>query len=207
MAVQNTPSRPNTQGRHPGQNTGQTPQSTGGGAIWLWLAIMFGLLLWNLVALWPRSGPRAVTIPYSTFRAQVMAGNISQVKIADYSITGAFIKPIQWPPAAKAATTSQATEPAERAQAAKPAQPSAPEAVSPIYKDFRTVYPATIGDPTLIPLLEAHHVMVTASPQSSDWLVQVLINWFPMILLIGFFWWMGSRARRSPVMRILRAPT
>jgi cell division protease FtsH len=46
-------------------------------------------------------------------------------------------------------------------------------------------------------LLEAHHVEVDVTAPGNSWLVTILVNWFPMLLLIGFFWWMASRASRA----------
>ena len=51
-----------------------------------------------------------------------------------------------------------------------------------------------VCDPGLMPLLEAHNVVVDVSPSATPWFLGLLVGWFPMLLLIGFFWWMARRA-------------
>ena len=55
----------------------------------------------------------------------------------------------------------------------------------------------TVGDPNLIALLESHHVLVDVSPPSTPWLLDLLVDWAPMLLLIAFFWWMSAKASRA----------
>jgi len=45
-----------------------------------------------------------------------------------------------------------------------------------------------------MPMLIAHHVKVEVSSSSTPWFIQILLGWGPLILLVGFFWWMYSRA-------------
>src|SRR5262249_42063926 len=66
------------------------------------------------------------------------------------------------------------------------------------YNRFRTIFPSVIGDPSLIGLLETHHVVVDVSSSlGNSWLVSILVGWIPILLLIGFFWWMASKASRA----------
>jgi cell division protease FtsH len=51
-----------------------------------------------------------------------------------------------------------------------------------------------VGDPNLMALFESHHVTVEVSAASRPWLLNLLINWFPMLLLVGLFWWMAINA-------------
>jgi cell division protease FtsH len=62
------------------------------------------------------------------------------------------------------------------------------------YEAFMTTFPETVGDPQLLPLLEAHGVQITADQPSKPWLFTVFMNVLPFALLIGYFWWMGRRA-------------
>ncbi|HJU28867.1 MAG TPA: ATP-dependent metallopeptidase FtsH/Yme1/Tma family protein, partial [Candidatus Binataceae bacterium] len=183
--------------------------------LWFWWLILGGLLIWNLMAWWPRERTDIADIPYSLFISQVRANNVAKVYISDATIAGAFVKPLLWPenkpnsePTAGAA--ANANKPAA-APSPKPATaPSAPAAGSSIassnrpeppkpeyYHQFHTIFPTTIGDRNLMPLLEAHHVVVSASAPSTSWAADLIIGWLPMLLLIGFFWWMASRANRS----------
>ncbi|MEJ2327956.1 MAG: hypothetical protein P8Y25_14590, partial [Chromatiaceae bacterium] len=59
---------------------------------------------------------------------------------------------------------------------------------------FTTVFPSSVGDPGLLPLLEQHGVEVVAKPPGPHWLGDLLGALFPTLLLVGFLWWMGRRA-------------
>jgi cell division protease FtsH len=161
--------------------------------LWFWWFVLAALLVWNVLALWPRSNPTA-EIPYSTFLTQVRAGNISKVHIVGDAISGTFVKPLVWPEPAKAAKSE--TPPSTKApgQAPKPEPPAPPPAP---YQTFHTTFPAAVGDPGLMPLLQSHDVVVDVSPSSTPWLVELLLEWSPMLLLIGFFWWMAMRAGQT----------
>ncbi|HVA26556.1 MAG TPA: hypothetical protein VNF68_00115 [Candidatus Baltobacteraceae bacterium] len=64
-------------------------------------------------------------------------------------------------------------------------------------KNFRTIFPSTVGDPALLPLLEARHVTVDAATNATPWLLQLVIGILPWLLLIGFFLWMASAMRNQ----------
>lgn len=68
---------------------------------------------------------------------------------------------------------------------------------------FETVFPETVGDPSLMSLLEAHHVQVSAEPPQSHWLLNLIIDGLPLLLLIGFFVYMGGRAAQAQAGGIL----
>ncbi len=182
----------------------QLPQN-----LWLWWLIFAALLVWNLFAWWP-SQHNTASIPYSTFLAQVRADNVAKVHIAGDDITGEFVKPLLWPqPQQHSIDSSSSHEsptaaPSPRGSAesgsdgkpaaANPGHPSAP----PRYPNFRTMFPSAIGDPNLIALLEAHHVAIeVSSSPANSWLFSILVNWLPMLLLIGFFWWMAGKSSRA----------
>jgi len=159
-----------------------------------WWPFLVAILIWDLILFWPRSHSEA-NIPYSTFLAQVHSDNVSKVHIVGAGITGAFVKPILWPEP-KPATAANAESRA--APAAKPeqhtAEPEQNKAPPKRFADFETTFPATVGDPNLIALLESHHVLVEVSPNTTPWLLTLLMDWAPWVLLIGFFWWMSARA-------------
>jgi len=128
-----------------------------------------GLLAWNVLSFWPKSHPE-VTIPYTTFLAQVRADNVAKVHIEGDTIAGSFVKPILWPPpgtpsdaSSKPQTPPAApSQPQSSPQARSPAQPTPPTPTS--YIEFRTSFPQAIGDPSLMPLLDAHQVVVDVTP-------------------------------------------
>lgn len=162
---------------------------------WLFLVV---LIMWAVLAQWPQPHPQA-NLPYTTFLAQVRADNVSKVHIAGASITGVFVKPVQWPlpePQVESKPADEAGKPGSSVSAEKP-QSATPQENLTHFVNFQTAFPAVVGDPKLMPLLEAHHVVVEASEPSTNWLEGLLIGWLPLILLFGFFWWMLSSAGRA----------
>ena len=143
------------------------------------------LVVWDLFVFWPQSKTQA-TIPYSTFLAQIGADNVSRVRIKGAAITGTFVRPLAWPQAQPAATPTQSGE----TGSSKPS-PSPPP---PRFIEFETTFPAAVGDTGLMPLLESHHVVVEVTPVTTPWLLELLLDWSPLLLLVGLFWWMARRA-------------
>jgi cell division protease FtsH len=150
------------------------------------------LLFWYVWGLWPRSQAKA-SIPYSTFLEQVRADNVSQVHIVGDAIDGGFAKPMQLPPAT---AQPEQNKPTQKSKVPKE-KPQNPAPAPTRYSEFTTNFPGAVGDPGLMPLLMAHHVVVDVSSSSTPWFVQMLVAWGPLILLFGLFWWMASRAARS----------
>src|SRR5208337_4386100 len=152
----------------------------------------------------PSSQPK-VSIPYSVFLAQIRTDNISRVHIAQDAINGEFVKPLVWPPATASSELSSKAPPPPEASSKAPLASASPEiasnkpAVPPsiAYHKFTTIFPATVGDAGLMPLLIAHHVVVEVSSSSMPWFVEMLVEWGPLILLFGLFWWMSNRAVRG----------
>src|SRR5262245_23012826 len=109
----------------------------------LWWLTMLALLGWNVMAFWPTGYPE-VTIPYTTFLAQVRTNNVARVHMVGDSITGRFVQPFSWPPVVPAPSASGAAAP----QAPSTAPPPTGKATAPVaYTAFRTTFPEAIGDP------------------------------------------------------------
>jgi cell division protease FtsH len=161
----------------------------------IWILIPLVLIVWNIVALWPKPHPE-VTIPYSVFLAQVRSGNVAKVHIVADEITGTFVKPLLWPEPGEASTPSPSPGP-KSAPTAKPKSASTSQPPPTTYGEFQTTFPAAIGDPNLISMLETHKVVVDVAHPSSPWAIDLLATWGPMLLLIGFFWWMGMKASQN----------
>ena len=178
----------------------------------IWWLIMFGLLLWNLVTFWPKTAPD-VTLPYTAFLDQVRADNVADIHITEGQIKGSFLNPVQWPKTAASSASdetqssppsghhSQASGDAEKAQARnlstlKPSAKS-PEKVPATYKAFNTIFPVEVGDPGLLPLLEAHKVAVNVESPPSHWLSFLLTGGLPILLLIVLFVWFSRQASRT----------
>ncbi len=176
----------------------QLPQN-----LWFWWLVIGALVIWNVLSLWPQPSPE-VDIPYSTFLAQIRAGNVSKVHIVGDGITGAFVKPVLWPRPEATDESRPVSQPSlsakseSRTSSSGKTESKPPEALPPTsYTAFHTTFPAAVGDPGLMSLLESHHVVVEVSPSSTPWFIELLANWFPLLLLIGFFWWMAGKAGRS----------
>jgi cell division protease FtsH len=152
-----------------------------------WWFIFFGLMVWNVAHLWPKPVPE-ISVPYTVFLDQIRADNVAQVQILGDKITGSFVKPVASP------QKKQSTQPS----AASKTQPENVSSAAPSsYTEFDTTFPTAIGDPSLLSLLEKHKVIVDVRPPASPGLLDLLANWFPTLLLVGFFWWMSVNARKS----------
>jgi cell division protease FtsH len=191
---------PNEQraGKPPGSKPGpgnQVPNN-----LWFWWAIFAALMVWNVMALWPR-GPESAQIPYSTFLTQVRGGNVTQVHIVGDRLTGSFKEPVLWPPpqpASQVAHAAPLAQPKPQASAAPVKSAEQTQPPPPVhYSNFGTTFPAAVGDPGLMPLLEHHDVVIDVSPASAPWFLDLLLEWSPMLLLVGFFWWMARRASQT----------
>ena len=168
------------------RGTPQTPR-----ALWFWWLILLALLVWNAVTFFPAPRPE-VSIPYTTLLAQVRADNVATMRIVGDAIRGSFVKPFQWPQPTPAGTPPPASG------APKPIPPGQPAAAPPAtYTAFTTTFPQALGDPTLLPLLEAHNVLVDVAPPPTHWLAYVLSEGLPFLFLIGFFVLMGRKAAQG----------
>ena len=61
---------------------------------------------------------------------------------------------------------------------------------------FSSQIPTAVGTPDLESLLRSKDVKITATQGGSSW-ASVLVAFLPLLLLIGFFVWVGRRAQRS----------
>jgi cell division protease FtsH len=206
-------------------NTPQGPAAPPSRVVYLWWALLALLLLLNLAA--PLHRPLAaqlVKIPYSAFIEQVKADNVAKVQIDGSAISGTFVSAVTWPPASAPgpanhsgnsdASKAQVVSPTDNAHRSAPAATSATKqglttahkkatngpsdsGSAKTYSTFETMFPETVGDPELLPLLEAHQVQIVAKPPQTHWFTLLLLNALPLILLLGFMWWMGQRAAKQ----------
>ncbi|MCB9135937.1 MAG: ATP-dependent metallopeptidase FtsH/Yme1/Tma family protein [Anaerolineales bacterium] len=164
-----TPQPPDPQPTHPRLRLGL-----------FWWLVFIALMIWNIFSYLPTT-QTAVKIPYSTFLQQVKQGNVTQVTISGNEITGDFTNPFSWPvptPGAAPDTSANAPTPAD-------------------YTAFSTLFPDTVGDPSLILLLEANQVAITAQSPAVPWFTLLLTDGLPFILLLVLMVWMGRQAMRS----------
>jgi len=153
------------------------PSQQKSGTPWIWWVILLALMVWNAWVFWPKSQPE-LDIPYSVFLDQVNAGNVTRVRLQGSEIHGVFVKPMASPQSDQTL-------------------PQGPAAPAPTYADFRTTFPEVIGDQTLLPSLNAHHVEVNVDPPPSPWITLLLTSGLPLLLLVLMVLWMGGQAARS----------
>ena len=150
------------------------PRKTPSAAPWVgvaslwWLVAMVALVVWNTMA-----APKTVAIPYSAFIAAVQAGKVSHVALSGDHISATFKAPYQ--PTSEPGRTTPV----------------------PAATEFTTTFPLAVGDPSLIPLLEAHAVTIEATSATLPWFLQILVSWLPLLLIGGAVLWMTSRAGKG----------
>jgi cell division protease FtsH len=152
-----------------------------GPRFWVTLVIVLAINWFLVPMLFPEPQDR-VTVPYTFFKQQVAAGNVTEITSRGEDIQGAFKQPVADPNPLAAAPTAQA-------QGAPAPQ---------TYTKFATIKPA-FDDPELLPLLEQNKVVITASPleQPRSALLTLLLSFGPTLLLIGGFLWLSNRAARA----------
>jgi cell division protease FtsH len=188
-------SQPPTDASDPGRRDPSVPSPGSGGpgrprfSRWVMALIFLAVLLvWNIILFFPFGSPSAAAIPYSVFVAQAREGNIASVDFNGQGASGEFVKPILWP---QAAGPGASAAPSGAAASSPPAS----------YQRFATVVPPD-GDPTLLPLLAQHGVVVSATDTSSmsslaGSLIGLAGTLLPILLLVGFFVFAGRQAQQS----------
>ncbi len=158
---------------------------------------MLALLAWNIWTFRPNTTSVA-EIPYSVFVDEVRSGNVQSVQIQGDRITGKFVHPIQWPP----------TNPAPTPGAPASLQPTTSGQQAPaVVTDFSSTFPEAVGDPNLVSLLDSHNVVINVVSPATPWWITLLTDGLPLLLLIGFFVWMGRQAaqQQSGIFRFARS--
>ncbi|PJF26664.1 MAG: cell division protein FtsH [Phototrophicales bacterium] len=176
--MQFPPPRPQKPENKPGGD-GQPPQPP---RIpnWTYLILIGLLLLWLLRlpdimggALSGSATP-AIEIPYSFFYQQVEAGNVASVTLQDSLAFGRFNRVITFPPVDERDTTTPRSS-----------------------SDRFVVTLLPVTDPDLIETLRANNVTITGQIVQPNPILLFLINWGPLLLLLGFFIWSARRAQRQ----------
>ncbi len=145
-----------------------------------WWIVMIGLMIWNAITYF-KGAPAQVEIPYTTFIDQVQAGNISSVTITGNEITGNFVNSLAWPQITPGPTPTAGT------QTVTPQN----------YKEFLAIFPDSVGDPTLIPLLEKKGVQIQAAQTATPWFITLLTDGLPFLLLFLVMGWIGRQTMKS----------
>jgi len=155
---------------------------------WTWLIFAALMLLWvarlgDLMggALTGGSTSAPIQIPYSFFYEQVQAGNVANVTLQDNIAGGEFRSEVTFPPVA------------ESGDANPDYDPTALRATS----DRFVVTLLPVSDPDLVETLRTNGVIVNAQDVQINPILGFLINWGPLIIIIGFFIWSARRAQRQ----------
>ncbi len=131
------------------------------------------------------------------------------MKIVGDEISGTFVHAVVWPPPSQDATAAGGGKTAAGTASPAPAAPAArseaqgnskaqgKSEAAPTYTDFKTTFPQAVGDPTLMPLLEGHQVVIDAASPSAPWFMVLLTDGLPFLLLVGILFWMGRQATRN----------
>jgi cell division protease FtsH len=136
----------------------------GGSRFW-WILVGLLALNWFVVSLIPDQ-PSRLDVPYTVFREQVTAGNVSEVTSRGDTIQGDFKKAVTYPAGSKKSDTG-----------------------------FETQRPA-FADDGLLQLLISKGVEVNAKPvdQGRSLLATILLSFGPVILLVLLFVFLARRA-------------
>jgi cell division protease FtsH len=156
-------------------NNGNSPKGRGTTSLIMrtLLLVVVVLLGWGLFQYFTQSSNSSaqdiIEVPYSTFYQQVQDNNVKSVVFQNQDATGVFRTAITVP-------------------GSNNGNPS-------VHFHF-TQLPN--GDPTLIPLLNQHHVNYQAKPAGdNNLLLNILFNLLPWILVFGVFIFIARRATQS----------
>ncbi len=139
---------------------------------WPWaLLLIFLVVNWLVAPLLAPDQPDRVTIPYTTFKEQVQAGNIAEITTRGEAVQGTFKQQVTYPPSGEGQKTSVR---------------------------FETRLPS-FTDPGLEALLASQSVVINARPpeEGRSWLLTLLLSFGPGILFFALLMWMMSRAQRN----------
>ena len=163
------------------RGSGQPPEENQGGPRrfwnlmarrWFWL--LAGLLLVNYLAtmfLPQETAPSRITIPYTTFKEQVQAGNISEITIRGDVVQGVFKRTFTYPSTGKDSRTAD---------------------------NFESRVPPWT-DTSIEPLLEQNGVVISARSLETgrQWWQAILLSFGPGLLFFGLLFWMSARAQQA----------
>src|SRR5262249_13925447 len=126
------------------------------------------IAFWLIFLIWqPNSGANGIPVSYSLFIQQVGVGNVASVTLNDNAVTGTFKTPIH---------SDQTNETGRR---------------------FNTTIPNLPSENT-VPLLQQQHVQVQVKDNSTNsFLIALLVQFLPILLLIGGIWYLSRRATQA----------
>ena len=158
------------------------------GRFWIILLVLLALN-WLLVPLFFPEQQDRVTVPYTFFKQQVAAGNVSEITSRGTDIQGTFKQPVADPNAAQTATEIPQSPNQQTGQNQPPQT----------YTKFATQSPGFAQDQEILPLLQQQGVVINARPleEPRSVLFTLLLSFAPTLLLLGGFFWLTTRATRA----------
>jgi len=166
------------------RNTGNQPPSDGNNKPpqlripnWVTTAILLLALLWFFTRL-PfimdgLSSEQPIQVPYSFLYQQAEAGNVDVVQVQENNATGSFKSVVAYPP-----------DGSEEIEQGVPQQSS---------RLFEATIPAT--DEALLQQLRDKGSTIVYQPTEVSPILLFLVNFGPLLLLVGFFVWQARRAQ------------
>jgi cell division protease FtsH len=138
---------------------------------WWLLLLVFLALNWVLVPYVFPEKPSRITVPYTTFRQQVEAGNVAEITSQGDAVQGTFKQAVTYPPTGDNQKTAA---------------------------QFETRLPS-FADPGLEALLDSKGVTINARPidNGRGLLLTLLLSFGPAVLFFGLLIWMASRAQSA----------
>ncbi len=170
---------PERSNNKPGSN--QPPSLPPRTLSWLWISLLIILGLWLFFRV-PEmlaglmGGEQAITVPYSVFYDQVIGDNVDQVLIEGSQITGIFKRTVTWP---------------------APGSAEAQAGIQPQTSRLFTTTLLPVSDPALPEALREHGVTIVAREVEPSPVLTFILNWAPLLLLVGFFVWTMRRTQRQ----------
>ena len=140
---------------------------------WLWLLAAILLVNWAVTPfIFQEAAPERITIPYTTLKEEVQAGNVAEIVSRGDLVQGTFKRPVTYPPTGKDAKTAE---------------------------HFETRLPAFLDGKQFEDLLAQNNVAITAKPLQSgrSWWLSILLSFGPGLLFFGMLMWMSARAQQA----------
>jgi cell division protease FtsH len=162
------------------------------GRTWLWFAAII-LLNFAIAKLLVPEPEAPVAVPYTLFKSEVGKGNVEAIYSRGETISGRFVTPVPYSPAAE----REATGTGGRLKLPTPKPSEDPTQVT----NFTTTLPVFV-DPGLETFLIENGVQIMAEPLPtgrSPW-ATLLFGFGPALLIIGFYLWLLRRMQQGPGM-------
>ncbi|MBE2269560.1 MAG: ATP-dependent zinc metalloprotease FtsH [Anaerolinea sp.] len=146
---------------------------------WIWLVFLGLLLFWAVVQapnMLNAGTSQPIELPYSAFYDQVTGGNVAEVVIEETQVRGRFNSVVTFP------------------------EDGSPLIEQGLTQRTSTTFTSTlppVGDSDLVSTLLANNVVIVGQITQANPILLLLWNFFPILILIGFFVWQARRTQRQ----------